>query len=182
MNSQFDQHAINHMVAAIKREMTPRGGRETEMDTLFFGGAMPTEAEQDELGKFGFRKNYKVLYASFDLADVARGPIAFHVVVTDGLTQSIVLQDGRYWKRDRRSQAVLLFPGTRALIRLSSKGRLVLREMSGRYHDHGYDLARDAVLAQAGRKPGHVPVVSPIGSLVTVLDIRSLSKTFEMAE
>lgn len=182
MTSQFDQHAINHMVAAIQREMTPQGGRDTEMDTLFFGGAQPTEAEQDELGKFGFRKNYKIVHASFDLADVERGPLGFHVVVTDGLTQSIVLQDGRLWKRDRRSQAVLLFAGTHAFIRLSSKGRLVVREMHGRHHDHGYDLARDAVLARAGRKPGRVPVVSPIGSLVTVLDIRSLSKTFDMAE
>jgi len=183
MTNEFDQHAINHMVSAITREMTPQGSaRKTETDTLFFGGALPTEAEQHELGMFGLRKNYKIIHASFDLADVQRGPIAFHVVATDGLTQSVVLQNGRIWKRDRRSQAVLVFPDTRAVVKLSSKGRLGVREMSGQHHDHGYELARDAVLVRAGRKPGHIPVVSPIGSLLTVLDMRSMIATFEMAE
>ena len=182
MTSQFDQHAINHMVAAIKHEMTPCGGRDTEMDTLFFGGRLPTEAEQNDLGMFGLRKNYKIIHASFDLEDVVRGPVAFHVVVTDGLKQSLVVQDGRLWKRDCRSQAVLVFPNSGMVIKRSSKGRLLVRGMSGRHHDHGYDIARDAVLARAGRKPGSVPVVSPIGSLMTVLDIRAMNKMFEMAE
>lgn len=182
MTGEFDQHAINHMVAAIQREMTPKGGRDTERDTLFFGGGRPSEAEQDELGMFGLRKNCNIVHASFNLTGVARGPAAFHVVVTDGLTQSVVLRNGRLWKRDRRSQAVLVFPDTRAVVKLSSKGRMVVREMTGRHHDHGYDLAGDAVLVRSGRKPGHVPVVSPIGSLMTVLDIRALNKMLEMAE
>jgi hypothetical protein len=127
---------------------------------LFFGGTQPSLIEQDELGKFGFGKNYKIVHASFDLADVARGPLGFHVVVTDGLTQAIVLQDGQLWKRDRRSQAVLVFPKTHAVVWLSSKGRLVVLEMSGQHHDHGYDIAREAILARADRKPGPMPVVS----------------------
>ena len=183
MNPTFDQHGINHATVAISREMTPQGGkRHADADTLFFGGSRPTPAEQTELVNFGLRKNYKLVFASFDPANPQAGPLAFDVVVTDGLDQSIGLTGGRLWKRDRRSPAILVFGELNAIIKMSAKGRLIVREMTGRYHDQGYDYALEAVLARAARKPGHVPVVAPIGTLVTVLDVKTMAATFEAAE
>lgn len=183
MTTIFDTHAINHATVALAREMTPRGGsRHPETDTLFMGGPAPTDADQDALARFGMSKNYKVVFASFDPADPTGGPLNFHAIVTDGLTQSIALAGGRLWKRDRASPAVLLFPGVNGLLRINSKGRLVVREMKGPYFDHGYELARKALAARTARRPGHAPVVAPIGALTTVLDMKAFNATFAAGE
>lgn len=183
MTITFDQHAINHLTVAVAREMTPQGAkRHPDSDTLFMGGAQPTEAEQRRLASFGLSKNYKIVFPSFDPIDVAAGPTAFHVVVTDGLQEAFTLSEGRLWKRDRRSAAVLLFPQLDMLIKLSSKGRLIVRAMAGRYHDHGYEFARESVLARASRKPGHAPVLAQVGGLMTVLDMKTFAETFAAGE
>lgn len=183
MTTAFDQHAINHMIVAINREMTPLGNkRHADADTMFVGGGYPSEAEQMALGRFGLNTNWNIVFLSFDLANPGTGPIGIHTVVTDGLTQSFVLQRGRLWKKDHRTAAILLFPESQTAVRLNSKGRLVIGAMAGQYHDHGYDLALDSVIARAERKPGRVPVVSPIGSMVTVQDITTMQHAFENAE
>lgn len=182
MTNSFDQHEMNHMIVAISREMTPVAGkRHSDADTLFIGGAQPSEAQEHQLAMFGQNKNYKIIFPSFDLGNLTDGPIGIHAVVTDGLADTVVLRNGRLWKRDRRSTAILLFPDLGIALKLSSKGRLIVRGMAGQYHDQGYDLAREAVLARAGGKPGHAPVVSAIGSMVTVFDIRTMADTFAAA-
>lgn len=182
MSQSFDQHAINHATVAVRLEMTPRGGkREADCDTLFFGGPPPTEIDQDRLGQFGLSKNYHVVFASFDPADPAAGPVGFHAVITDGETKAMVLQGGRLWKADRRSPAVLLFAGAGILLKLSAKGRLVTRPIGGEHHQQGFELAREAVAARAAGEPGGVSVVSNIGDLVTVLDGRALMTAFDAA-
>lgn len=182
MTCQLDHHATNHMTAAIDREMSPAGRRRPDADTIFMGITPPSDADQNALARFGLDKNYKMILPSFDAADPARGPVDFHAVVTDGLTESIILAGGRLWKRDRRSPSVLLFPDAGIVVRVNSKGRLVVRGMTGRFHDHGYELAREAVLARAARKPGRAPVVSWIGTQVAVLDIVALRDTFANAD
>jgi hypothetical protein len=182
MNTASDQHAMNHMITAISHEMSaPTRKPRPECDTLFIGGPVPSDRDQHELAQFGLRKNWKIVYPSFD-ADPARGPVAYHVVVTDGLTETMILRDGRLWKNDRRSKAIIVFAEFGLVIKVSSKGRLVARGMAGRYHDHGYDLALEAVTTRAARKPGHIPVVSTIGMLPTVLDIHTMNQVFANAE
>jgi hypothetical protein len=182
MNAVFDHHTMNHMVTAISQEMNlcaaePRA----ECDALFIGGPVPLEDNQVELAQFGLRKNWKIVYPSFDLADVRRGPTSFHVVVTDGLTETMVLQEGRLWKKDATTAAILLFSLCGIVVRISSKGRLLVEPLRRAYHDHGYDLAMRAVTARAARAPGHIPILSTIGNLPTVLDIRTMNHAFAMA-
>jgi hypothetical protein len=183
MNPTFDCHHINHMITAIGQEMHLRARElHTKGDALFIGGLMPDDADQAELAQFGLRKNWKIIYAAFHPADVLRGPIAFHVVVTDGLTETMVLQDGRLWKKDARCPAILVFAHLGLTVRVGSKGRLLARALTRPCHDHGYDLAIQSVMARAAREPGHIPVISTIGRLPTVLDIRTMNHAFANAE
>ncbi|MEG3171164.1 hypothetical protein U1708_02950 [Sphingomonas sp. ZB1N12] len=173
------------MIVAISREMTPRSAKsnaETDGDTVFIGGARPTESDQAALARFGLDKNYRVVFPSFDLNDPSTGPIGFHVVVTDGRTVATTLRDGRLWKRDRRSAAVLVFPDIGAVVKLTSKRQMAVHETRRQFHDHGYDLAREAVRTHAAKEPGTVPVVSTIGNMLAVLDIKTMSNAFAAAE
>ena len=183
MNIAFDQHSINHMIVAINREMIPLGNkRHADADTIFMGGSPPTDADQKALAQFGLNKNYKVVFLSFDPKNVNAGPVGIHAVITDGVTEAAVLQNGRLWKKDRRSAAILLFPEFRAALRLNLKGQLIINDMADQYHDHGYDLALAAISDRAGRRPGRTPVVSTIGSMVTVLDMQTMANSFANAE
>lgn len=178
-----NQQAMNHMIVAINREMTPLSNkRHADANTMFMGGGYPTDYDQIALGRMGFDKNWNIVFISFDLTDPEAGPIGIHTVVTDGQTLAHVLQRGRLWKKDRHSAAILLFPESQIAVRLNTKGCLVLDAMSGQYHDHGYDLALESVVTVAKRKPGRVPVVGPIGSMMTVQDITTLQHAFENAE
>jgi len=117
MINAFDHYVMNHMIVTLSREMTPCGARPNataEADTVFIDGAEPTEADRASLARFGLDKNYKVVFSSFDLDDPYAGPIGFHVVVTDGLTQVTTLRDGRLWKRGHRSPTFLVFSEIRA--------------------------------------------------------------------
>lgn len=182
MNTTFDQHGINHMTVAISREMTPRGrARHADSDTLFFGGPQPSEADTREMCGFALRKNWQVIRAAFDPADPHAGPIGFDAAITDGVAETFGLMRGRLWKRDRDSAAVLVFPETAAKVRLNAKGKLVVGEMKGNFDERGYDLARQAVVARAARKPGGVPVISPMGRTTVVFDMAALADTFAAA-
>lgn len=182
MTNAFDQFAMNHMIVAINREMTPLGNkRHADADTMFMAGGYPTESEQNALARFGFDKNWNIVFVSFDPAKPAAGPIGIHTVVTDGETQALVLQRGRLWKKDRRSAAILLFPEDQITARLNSKGCLVVGVMASKYHDHGYDLALESIVGAADRKPGRIPVMAPIGSMMTVQDITTMQHAFENA-
>jgi len=183
MNTTCDYRRINHMITAIGHEMNLRTRKpRIECDALFIGGPVPCDTDQEELAQFGLRKNWKIIYSSFDPADVLRGPVAFHVVVTDGLTETMVLQDGRLWKRDARCSAILVFAHLGLTVSVGSKGRLLARPLARPCHEDGYDLAIQSVTARAAREPGHIPVVSTIGRLPTVLDIRTMNHAFANAE
>lgn len=181
MTNGFDQHAINHMTVAIRQEMSPGGRPHPEGDTLFMGGARPSNGDAGALARFGLNKNWKIVFPSFDTADPAAGPIGFHVVVTDGETQSIVLSGGRLWKRNHDSAAVLLFRKKKVLVSLDAGGRLNVGAMRGRFDDRGYALALEAVKARAMGEPGRGAVVAPIGALITVMDMVACSEMFAMA-
>lgn len=185
MTNAFDQYTMNHMIVALSREMTPRGTKpnpKVDADTVFIGGARPTEADQASLARFGLDKNYKVIFPSFDLDAPHAGPVGFHVVVTDGLTRVTTLQDGRLWKRDRRNPAVLVFAEIGAVVKLNANGQMVVRDMRGQFHDHGYELALEAVRAGAGKQPGTMPIVSTIGSMLAILDAKTMSYAHAVAE
>jgi len=182
MSPVIDPQAVNHSTVALSREMTPQGRRRpAESDTLFIGTPPASETDHDELRKFGLSKNYQLVVATFDPADPDVAPASFLAVLTDGLTITCGLAGGRLWKKDRQSASILLFPDARVLLKMSSKGRLIIREMKGPYGDHGYELARASLLSRANRKPGRAPVVAPVGTLVTVLDITTLQATFQAA-
>lgn len=179
----FDHLAINHMTTAISEEMNPAPSKSRKLcDTLFMGGPVPDEHDQHQLAQLGLKKNWKIVYPSFDPADAARGPTTFHVVVTDGLTETLVLQDGRLWKNDRRSPAMLVFAHLGITVRVSAKGRLMVGPMKPRHHDHGYELALQSVSARAAREPGRAAVLSSVGRLPTVIDIRTMKLMFDNAE
>ncbi len=182
MTIAFDHHDINHMIISITREMTPRSDkRPIGGDTVFMGGVSPNQVDQAGLANLGLSKNYNIIFPSFDPRSVGDGPVTFHAVVTDGLTQAAVLTGGRLWKRDRRSPAILLFPEFDAVLRLSAKGRLIIREMVGQYHDHGYELALETVRVLAARRPGKVAILSTVGSMPTVLDIETMTRAMQNA-
>lgn len=185
MTNAIDQYTMNHMIVALSGEMTPRGAKpnaKVDADTVFIGGARPTEADRASLARFCLDKNYKVIFPSFDLDNPRAGPVGFHVVVTDGLTRVTTLQDGRLWKRDRRSRAILIFAEIGAVVKLNSNGQMVVREMHGQFHDHGYELALDAVRVRASKQPGTMPIVSMIGNMLAILDIKTMSYAHAVAE
>lgn len=181
MNTKLDQHAVNHATVALRQEMTPSNGmRHRDLDTLFLGGPRTTEMDRTALAKFGLDKNYKLIVASFDAADAERGPTGYDVVVTDGQTQSTALTGGRLWKRDRRTPAVLIFPsGGGIAVKMSAKGRILIRKARGRLEDRGFELAREAVTARTAARPGKAPVVSPIGTYTAVLDCEAFLDMME---
>lgn len=183
MTTDFDTVAINHMTVAISKEMsrTP-ARRHADFNTLFLGGGHATERDLEALADFGLRKNWQVIYPVFDPANATAGPVNFHVVATDGMTEAFYGMNGRLWKRDRRCPAILVFADADLVVRLNGKGQLVAEPMKGRYHDHGYELASEAIAVRAARKPGKAPVVGPIGSLMTVQDIDLLVAAFDAAE
>lgn len=183
MSITFDSHGINDMTVAVCREMTSHSRRQTsDVDTVFLGGPPPSNADEVELAKFGRSKNYRMIFVSFDPSKPHNGPCGFHAVLTDGLTQALAIPEGRLWKRDSRSPAVLLFPALRAMLKLDSEGRLIFHDMAGDYSKSGFELARMAVLSRAARNPGKAPVVSQIGMLMAVLDVDTISAVFAQGE
>jgi len=183
MSTTFDSQGINDVTVAVCQEMTSRSRRRNcDVDTIFLGGPPPSHADEVALAKFGRSKNYRMIFVSFDPSKPHDGPCGFHAVLTDGLTQALAIPDGRLWKRDSRSPAVLLFPALRAMLKLDSEGCLIFHDMASDYPESGYDLARTSVLARAARNPGTAPLVSPIGALMTVLDVDTMSAVFEQAE
>lgn len=181
MTDQFDFKTINDVTVAINCEMSPSRRPHPNSDTLFMGGTSPTIADEDALGRFACSKNYKIVYPAFDPGHGTTLPTTFHVAVTDGLAQTIVLRGGRLWKRNDRSAAVLMFADTRLMVSLDARGLLKVARMPGNVGERGYDTALTAVTARAATKPGGAPVISPVGGLITVLDMKALSETFAKA-
>lgn len=175
----FDVRGMHHMITAIRETMSPTRQLHPERDTLFMGGATPTHHDEEALCIFGRDKNWKIVFPSIDTADPAAGPTGFRVVVTDGLTRTCVLRNGRLWKRSRDSAAVIRVD--RLVISLSAKGRLKVGPSRGRVHEHGYDLALQAVKARAAEAPGRGALIAPIGGLVAVMDGTTASDLFGSA-
>jgi hypothetical protein len=179
----LDPHSVNHATVAVRNEMTLRGKKDgSECNALFLGGLTPSDVDETALGEFAITKNYNLVFASFDPDVAPSTPTGYHVIATDGLTQAMVVRNGRLWKGDRRSRTLLLFPDAKMLFRFDSKGRISMRELKGQYHDHGYELASEELARSSATSPGHIPIVSPIGQLVTILDVKALRDAFELAE
>lgn len=171
MTYSLDCESINHATVAVENAMSPQlRRRKVNPNTLLFGGPSPTSDDLAELADFATRKNYHLIFVSFDADRPSAGPVGFSAVITDGEAETFVVENGRLWQQDRRSRAILLFSDGNALLKLSSKGKLVVREFRGPYHDQGFDYAREAVAARAARKPGMGCVISQVGDCVTVLD------------
>jgi hypothetical protein len=183
MNLDFDKKYINDMIVAVNSAMLPYGTMNRDkLDTLFLGGGTDlSEHDQRSLADYGLNKNYKMIFSSFDLTNVQAGPLSFYAVITDGLAESVTLSGGRLWKRDRRTPASLLFPHTRVKLSINSKNKLVLREMGSLYHDHGYELARETVIARAKRPASNSPVLFSINGLRSVMDLRTMQATYANA-
>lgn len=181
MSNSFNPIEINHMAVAVRQEMIPSGQYGGGADVVFIGGSKPCQEDERQLAAFGLRKNYNIIFTACDVASSNAAPIGFRVVVTDGTAESIVLSGGRLWKRDRRTACVLLFPAEQVLIKVSTKGRLIVRPMVGRYHDQGYELADQSVEARAASRPGHGAVLAPIGDLPVVFDVKECAATFAAA-
>lgn len=152
-----------------------------DADVLFMGGSKPSEAQERDLAAFGLRKNYKIIFAACDATDAGRSPSTYHAVITDGVEEAVALRNGRLWKRDRRTAFIILFPDDQVLVKISAKGRMIVRAMASRYDAQGYVLADQGVLARAALQPGHGSVVAPVGNLVTVLDAKDFAATFAAA-
>lgn len=183
MTNLFNPIIVNHMTVALQMEMAPTPkNRHSEPDVLFMGGERLSDTDERALAGLGLRKNYNIVYAACASADADSTPSTYNAVVTDGLTQAYIVSNGRLWKRDRKSAAILIFADTQAVIKISGKGRIVVRQMAGQYHDHGYDLARDALAARGACKPGHAPVLSPVGEAATVVDVKAVAAMFAAAE
>lgn len=177
----FDHHAINHATVAIREAMSPAcPTSRADTDTLFMGGPALTDAERQRLARFALDKNYKIVFAVFG-DDVGAGPTDIHAVVTDGTEQAIGIPGGRLWMQDQRSPVVLVLADVGALVGFDAAGRMQIREMCGSYHEDGYELARSAVIRRAASKPGRAPVIGPVGSLITVMDMLAFSDTFAAA-
>jgi hypothetical protein len=173
---------INHLTVALRQEMTPAGRKDgAHADVLFIGGSTPSEADEYAFAGFGLRKNYKIIYTACRTSHAGAGPSSYHVVVTDGLNEAVALKGGRLWKRDRRSASVLLFPIEQALIKISAKGRMIVRPMTGRYDEQGHELASQHLAARAARKLGRGAVVAPVGGLPVILDMTEFVATFAAA-
>jgi len=177
----FDSKGINDMICALQLEMgsTP-GEQQRETNVLFMGGPDLTDDDQKELGQNAVNQNWSALFSSFDVTNPTAGPLDIFAAVTDGRISTTV-GGGRLWKRDRKSRIVVLFPALQMKLKLTLKGRLFVGEMRGQYHDHGYELARGALLERASTSPGHSPVLSTIGQFPTIMDVRTLAMAFEMA-
>ena len=178
-HATFDSDGINHVVCAMQLEMgTTPGHAGRNPNVLFLGGPQVTDV--DALCEFSLSKNWSLFFASVDVADPAAGLMDVRAVVTDGVTQAATIAGGRLWKRDKNSPSVLLFPNVGALAKVTSKGRILIREMTGTYGDEGYELARAALAARCATRPGQMPVVGPVGVMPSVLDVRTLKLMFEM--
>ncbi|WP_028967905.1 hypothetical protein [Sphingomonas phyllosphaerae] len=178
MKDTLDHHGVNHMLVSIAREMAKDTGKKpADADTIFMGGTTPTEADQKSLADFALAKNYNMLFSAFDPEVIGDGPVTMLAVITDGEAKAAVLPDGRLWKKDRRSPAIIVFAELNAVVRMSTKGRLIVREMTGSYHEEGFAIAMDAVRAAAERKPAHAPIISTIGNLMIIMDVETMMMT-----
>ena len=178
----YDHQGINNVTVALGREMMPQNcSKGSEPDVLFVGGAEPTEAQALDLVSFGLRKNYHLVFAAFDPASPQNGPITLTLFATDGHTQAVTLRGCRLWKRNRQTPSVLLVPDDRVLVKVSSKRRLVIRQMKGTHDDRGFELAQEALLARAASQPGRAAILGQIGSMIVVQDVEAFIGTMQAA-
>lgn len=181
MGTKFDAEGINHAVTAVFNEMSPaRAVQRSEAETLFFGGLQLSDFDRQALGQLSNNKNYNIVYLSFD-NDVAKGPTAIELAVTDGETETYSVQGGRLWKRDARSVAVLVFSSLNVMVKLTSRGRILVRETKSDYHELGFELAAAAVRKRTACQPAKAPIISTIGAATVVLDLRMMVGTFALA-
>lgn len=182
----INQFKINPLICAVESELTARlGKRRNEANFLMMGGGTLSPAEMDALATFACQKNWNLLHAATNTTDpvngFVNGEIEFTCVVTDGFTSTAILSGGKLWKRDRSSAAMLLFPQHRVAARLNSKGLLSARKFADRYHDQGYDLAKDAVLQRLPGSGDTTPVITMIGAALVVHDVGLFKRMVEFA-
>ena len=172
--------AVNALTTAVADAMTGKRklSRQDE-DTLFFGGVELPKSEKDVLADFTARMNWNLIYVGC-MADSLRSDRAeiagIGCYVTDGIEATAVLGAGKLWKASREARAVIVFPATGIKIRLSRKGQLLIDELSGPPHDHGFELAREAVVSLQDAHRDRLPVVSVMGRYPIVSDVENLRK------
>lgn len=182
MTLSLNHIQLNHLIRALGEEMrSAKGKRPIDADTLFIGGGLPRDIDLKSLEQFGQNKNYKIVFGSVAPGASGAQLDRIDVVLTDGVSDSAILSNGRLWKRNARSPVIIIFTHLGVSIRLSGKDRLGVNKLTGRYHDHGYDLARVAVQARAAKRPGTNPVLTTVGELPIVMDMQTLQHSFEAA-
>jgi len=185
-SAKIDQHQINSLICAVEAELTSRAGKRCKQaDFLIMGGGQLSGAGRDSLASFACQKNWNLLYAAVNTAQPVNGfaadAIEFSCFVTDGFTSTAVLSGGKLWKRERTTAAILIFPQHSLSIRVNAKGKLTDRKLADRYHDHGHDLARDAVLRRVSSAKNRMPVLGTIGNAMVVHDLEMIARTHEFA-
>jgi hypothetical protein len=173
--TDFDGQLINHMTVAVRCEMTPGRRRHGPLgDTMFLGALQPSKADLHALARFGESRNYKIILPHFDAGDVGAGPLAYSVVVTDGMSDTVVFEGARLWKRSPDRASVLLIPAIGAEIGIDTRGLMKVREARDAYPDSGFALAQASVIARAASKPGKLPVMSQLGGMMVVNDFNRM--------
>lgn len=178
----IDQHGVNAVLCAVEAEL---GGRATKKgnkpDALLMGGGRLCPADERELALLASRTNWDILYVAMDktqpLETLTSGDLEFSFFSTDGVTQTCVLTHGRIWKRDRQSQARLIFMNKGAAeIRIKASGAFALRELKASPRNEGFRLARTSIEDRIGRVQTIAPVLGSIGHALIVYDIRTLQR------
>lgn len=178
-SSDFGTGAINEIIHAIEAEMTCHARkRQDARDVLIYGGSELTSVGETEIGTDCLNSNWNIIHAAMDVAnpgdDLDHSLSGFRCFITDGFTQIYVLRGGRLWKRDARTPAILVFPDSRIVAKISSTGRIVLRDAVGEFHEFGYHLATKAVRKRMASKPNNAPVIRRIGDTLIVHDIKTM--------
>src|SRR5690606_35997615 len=79
------------------------------------------------------------------LIHVTSDGMAYSCIFTYASGRSALFPTGRPWKRDRQTPAILLFHHAQVAFGIAERVQLIRHEWSGRYHHHGYELARRAI-------------------------------------
>lgn len=175
MNKDNCLGLITPVLGFLKNAMISKAGlQDSRFDTIFLGGPSLTEDDQERLGRFSAAKFYNIVYASHNPTQPAYPGLC--AVFTDGDSRSLILKNGKLWKRDRHSLAIIIFSEAGLNVKISNKGRMVIRESRQTFHDGGFRLAEEAVATGSIGHPVRTAVIGDVGGLITVMDTETLMR------
>lgn len=173
MNKDNCLSFITPVLGFLQNAMTSKSGlQDSRFDTIFMGGTTLTEDDQERLGRFSADKFYNIVYALHNPTQPAYPGLC--VVFTDGESRSLILKNGKLWKRDRHSLAIIIFSEAGLNVKISNKGRMVIRESRQTYHEVGFQLAEEAVATGSVAHPVRTTVIGDVGGLIAVMDTETL--------